>query len=185
MVSHGSVRGLCRRRILRSLNVTHIVHFQTNDDIVSLNAKKKFPKVPLTVLFPSAGFRLISDVNGGMHITARMTGTVKLGGIAFHRTQTRRRGRAFSFIIDHTIVPLTSLVGVVQGGVSPGRRGTLPGKLVYLGKNRLRRRTVPFGRGADVRGLGRSFSRRFFRAGGIMCMAVWAVGRRDRRGWRV
>lgn len=159
--------------MLRSLNVTGVVRFHPNADVVSLNANKNFPNVPLTVLFPRAGFRLISDVNGGIHMTARMTGTVKLGGMAFHRTHTRRRGRLFSFIIDHTMVPLTSLVGVVGGGVSPGRRGTLPGKLVYLGNNRLRRRAVPFGRGAIVRDLDSDFRRSFFRAGGIMCIPVW------------
>lgn len=159
--------------MLRSLNVTGIVQFHPNADVVSLNANNNFPNVPLTVLFPSMGFRLMSDVKGGIHMTARMTGTVKLGGMAFHRTHTRRRGRLFSFMIDHTIVPLTSLIGVVGGGVSPQRRGMLPGNLVYLGNKRLRRRTVPFGREAALRDLGRSFGRRFFRAGGIMCIAMW------------
>lgn len=144
------MRGLCRRRILRSLNVTGMVEFEPKARVVSLNAKKNFPKVPLTVLFPRMRFRLISDVKGGMHMTSRVTGDVKLGGIAFHRTHTRRRGKGFSFIIDHTIVPLASLLGVVHGGVSSGRRGTLPGKLVYLGKNRLKGRAVPIGGGAAL-----------------------------------
>lgn len=158
--------------MLRSLNVTGIVGFAPSARVVSLNAKNNFPNVPLTVLFPRIRFRLISDVKGGIGMTARVTGTVKLGGIAFHRYHTRRRGEGFSFIMDHTIVPLNSLVGVVHGGVERRRRGTLPGKLVYLGNKRLRRRAVPIGRGAVLCSLGGRFARSFFGAGGIICMAV-------------
>lgn len=172
MVSHGSVRGLCLRRMLRSLNVLGVLGFERKSAVVSVNAKNNFPNVPLTVLLPRMRFRLMSDVKGGVGIKRTMTRTVNLGGIAFHRYHTRRRGRLFSFIIDHTIVPLTSLMGVTHGGVGGRRRGTLPGNLVYLGKKRLRRRVLPFrGRTIDL-GLDSRFGRRFFRAGGIICMPL-------------
>lgn len=162
VISRKDIDNLYERHVLHSLGLARVVNFRPSTQILDVGTGGGFPGIPLAILFPEVGFRLLDSIGKKIRVAAAVAEAIGLHNVSFAHGRAEEEQGRYDFVVSRGVMPLAELERVVRKNIAAEGRNALPNGLLCLKGGDLTAELQPFHHKAQVFPLSDEFEEEFF-----------------------
>ncbi len=177
VISRKDIDNLYEHHVLHSLGLARVVKFRPSTQVLDVGTGGGFPGIPLAILFPEVGFRLIDSVGKKIRVAAAVAESIGLENVTFSHGRAEDEGGKYDFVVSRGVMALASLERAVRKNIAPGAgHNALPNGILCLKGGDLSAEVQPFRRQAQVFPLADEFEEEYFATKKVLYLPVVSQG---------
>lgn len=172
VISRKDIENLYEHHVLHSLGLARIVHFRPSTQILDVGTGGGFPGIPLAILFPEVGFRLLDSIGKKIRVATAVAEAIGLENVTFFHGRAEEEQGKYDFVVSRGVMPLVDMERIVRKNIASEGRNALPNGILCLKGGDLSAELQPFHRRAQVFSLSDEFEEEFFATKKVLYLPI-------------
>lgn len=132
VISRKDIDNLYTNHVLHSLGIAKVQAFRPGASILDVGTGGGFPGIPLAILFPETGFRLVDSIGKKITVVQGVAASLGLRNVTATQIRAEELKGEFDFIISRAVTRLKEFYGWVHRKAKKKSHHELYNGILYL-----------------------------------------------------
>jgi 16S rRNA (guanine527-N7)-methyltransferase len=163
VISRKDINNLYEHHVLHSMAIGKFIHFRPETEILDFGTGGGFPGIPLAILFPECGFKLIDGTGKKIRVAKEVCNAIGLKNCMPEHLRGEDEKGKYEFVVSRAVMPLPDLLKIVRKNVSKTQRNAMPNGIISLKGGNLESEIQSFRKIVETADLSQWFEEEWFK----------------------
>lgn len=132
VISRKDIDNLYTNHVLHSLGIAKVQAFKPGASVLDVGTGGGFPGIPLAILFPETGFRLVDSIGKKITVVQGVAASLGLHNVTATQIRAEELKGEFDFIVSRAVTRLKTFYGWVHRKTKKKSNHELYNGILYL-----------------------------------------------------
>lgn len=132
VISRKDMQNFYIHHVLHSLAIAKVITFIPGTNILDIGTGGGFPGIPLSILFPLAGFSLLDSIEKKIKVVREVSRELGLLNVKPVRMRVEDHKGKYDFIVSRAVTAFPQFVKMTSKNIKPGGQNKLRNGIIYL-----------------------------------------------------
>lgn len=132
VISRKDMENFYIHHVLHSLAIAKIITFIPGTNILDIGTGGGFPGIPLSILFPSAGFSLLDSIEKKIKVVREVSKELGLLNVDPVKMRVEDHKGKYDFVVSRAVTAFPQFVKMISKNINPGGKNKIMNGIIYL-----------------------------------------------------
>jgi 16S rRNA (guanine527-N7)-methyltransferase len=132
VISRKDMENFYVRHVLHSLSIAKYVTFLPGTKILDVGTGGGFPGIPLSILFPSAGFLLLDSIEKKIKVVREVSVELGLSNVNTLRMRVEEHKQRYDFVLSRAVTSFPEFYKITTKNIINGGKNSIRNGIIYL-----------------------------------------------------